>query len=466
MSHLGPDMDSATQRARVIISAPESSPLKSLLRTSLPAVVDLASQTIMWTVESILIGKISAEAFGGVGMALQVIILCITVLITFVVGSSLIITRHLGAGDKREANHILGQAMMLGVVMACLLAVFWYFGATNILKLIKEEGGAEAERAGVIYLKTLAMFAPFIITNFIAVGIVRGAGDTHFSMLINLSVNGLNLIMAPILIFGLFGLPRLEVRGAALAAGICHTLGFCGTLYLLRSHKSVLFLCFHEMARPNFQTFRRLFNAGLPTTIEQLVWALGQLVVSGYVARLGVELLAAHQVFLRIQAILSMLYMGFGMGAMTLMGKNLGAAKRRLAQHTAEISSWVMFGCVMVVVVILGGFSRQIMYIFTRDPEVVHIGAFVMKVFALAQIPKAVDSALIGNLRGAGDLRWLMWTTIASAFLLEIGFNWFVAFVFEWSLVGLWFTQLLDETSRLAINYWRFKGGKWKFLHV
>ena len=473
MSHSSADADSAASTMRVPLKSTESSPLKSLLQTSLPAVVDLASQTIMWTVESILIGKISAAAFGGVGMALQVVILCITVLITFIVGSSLIITRHLGAGEKREANHILSQAMILGVIMAWLLALFWYFGATNIFKLIREEGGAAAEQAGVTYLRTLAVFAPFIITNFIALGIVRGAGDTRYSMMINLGINGLNLILAPILIFGLFGVPRLEVRGAALAAGICHTLGFCGTMYLLRSRKSALFISFREMAQPNFQTFKRLFNAGVPTTVEQLVWAFGQLVVTGYVAQLGVEMLAAHQVFLRIQAILSMLYMGFGMGAMTLMGKHLGAANRRLAQHTAEISSAVMFTCILVIGLLLCIFRREIMIAFTNDAEVVHMGGFVMLLFAVTQIPKAMNNVVVGNLRGAGDLRWLMWMTIASAFLLEIGLNWVIVFGFLEgakrafvSLICIWSVQLLDETLRMGLYYRRFQGGKWKFLRV
>jgi putative MATE family efflux protein len=235
---------------------------------------------------------------------------------------------------------------------------------------------------------------------------------------------------------------------------------------LLRSHKIALFLSFRELTRPNLQTFKRLFKAGLPTTIEQLAWAFGMLVMTSYVAVLGVTLLAAHQVFMRIQAILSMLYMGFGMGAMTLMGKNLGADNRRLAQHTAETSSWVMSACVLVIVIVLVVFSRQVISIFTADPEVIHIGIFVMRVFALAQIPKALDGVLMGNLRGAGDIRWLMWLTIASVVFIEIGFNWLVAFVFKWSLLGLWIVHLIDETLRLVASYLRFKGGKWKFFHV
>ncbi len=443
----------------------EKSPLKSILKTSLPAVIDLSSQTVMWTVEAILIGKISAAAFGGVGMAIQVIVVFLTVLLTFIVGSSLIITRYLGAGNRWEANHILGQTLMLGIVSAFLLGFVWYFGAPGIFTLIREASG-EARQAGITYLRTVALFAPIIITNFMAVGVIRGAGDTLYSMFVNLGINTLNLILAPLLIFGLFGLPRLEVFGAALAVGISHTVGFIATFYLLRSQKLSLFLAFREITTPNWQTIKRLFRAGLPTTIEQLVWAVGQLIVTGYAAVIGITVLAAHQVFLRIQAILSMVYMGFGLGAMSLMGKNLGAAQRRLAQRTAEMTSWVVFIFVLLVVAVIVLLSKRLVMVFTSDPQVVRLGAAVIKVFATAQIPKAVDGVLMGNLRGAGDLKWLMWITIASVLVFEIGLNWVVVFVFNLSLWGLWMVHMADETIRLILNTWRFRGGKWKFIDL
>lgn len=420
----------------------------------------------MWTIEAIFIGQLGAAAFAGVGMAIQIIILFMTVLLTFVVGSSLIITRYLGADNRWEANHILAQALMIGIALAIGLAFFWYFGATQIFKLIQEEQNTGAELAGVTYLKTVAMFAPFIITNFIALGIVRGAGDTKYSMMINLGVNTLNLLLAPALIFGWLGLPRLNVQGAALAVGISHTLGFVATAWLLRSRKSVLFLSFRELTTPNVATFKRLFRTGLPTTIEQLVWAFGQLIITSYAAIIGVTVLAAHQAFMRIQAVLSMFYMGFGMGAMTLMGKNLGADRRRLAELTAKMTGRVVLVFVMSVVTVLYIFSGHIMSIFTNDAKVITLGSFVLRIFALAQIPKAVNGVLMGNLRGAGDLNWLMWLSILSVIVLEIGLNWFVVFVFNLSLLGLWAVQLCDESLRLCLNYWRFRGGKWKFLSI
>jgi len=419
----------------------------------------------MWTIEAIFIGKISAAAFGGVGMAIQVLIVSMAILLTLIVGASLIITRHLGADKFWEANHILGQTMMIAVIMALLLSLLWYFGAPQVLNLIRDESG-EAKLAGVTYLKTVSLFGPFIVINFMAVGLIRGSGETFKSMCVSLLVNGTNIILAPILIFGLFGFERLEVFGAALAVGISHTIGFCTSLYLLRSRKCTLFLSFRELTTPNWRTFKRLISAGLPTTIEQLVWSLGLLVVSTYAALIGITVLAAHQVFLRIQSILSMIYMGFGFAAMTLMGKNLGAERRKLAEKTAETASLVVFIFVFFIIAIVIIFSDSLISAFTNDPQVIRTGAIVVKLFALVQIPKAVDGVLMGNLRGAGDLKWLMWITIVSVLIFEIGFNWGIVFVFNLSIWGLWLMHIADETLRLILNYWRYRGGKWKFIDV
>lgn len=430
---------------------------------SLPAVVDLSSQTIMWTIEAILIGMISAAAFAGHGMALQIIILFFAFLLTFVVGSSIIINRYLGADKTWEANHILAQALVLGLIIAVMTGLTWFFGATLLFKLIRESEPV-AQQAGIQYLKILSGFAPLIITNFIAVGIIRGAGDTKISMLINLLVNGLNLVLAPLLIFGLFGFPRLEVKGAALALGISHSIGFCATLFVLRSRKCRLFLSFREIAKPNLQSFKRLFEIGLPTTIEQLSWAVGQMVITGYAAVLGLSLLAAHQVFMRLQAILSMFFMGFSLGAMTLVGQDVGAREHSRAKKTGKIAGYVALVFVLLIVAAIVIFERQLILIFTDDPEVVEVGLKIVYLYAAIQIPKALNTVLGGNLRGAGDLKWLMFLSIASVIVMEISMAWVSAFAFGLSLWGLWMVMGVDEIIRVILNYWRFVGGKWRLV--
>lgn len=444
----------------------ENSPLKTILKTSLPAVIDLSSQTIMFTIEAIFIGRIGYAALAGQGMAIQLIIAFLTVLITFILGSSLIVVRHLGAKEQWEANHVLGQALMIGIIISFIFGLIWYFGGIYLFKLIKEGNDTAAQQAGISYLRIIALFTPLIIPNFIAVGIIRGAGDTHLSMIVNITINGLNLLLAPLLIFGWFGFPRWEVEGAAIALGIAHSVGFMVTLYLLRSHKSVLFLSFKELTTPNFRTFKRLIKTGIPTTIEQLVWHLGILIASIYAARLGAYVLTVHVVFLRIQGILSMAYTGLSIAAMTLMGKNIGASKHQLAEKTARTFSLVGLFFSLAVAIFMIVFSRAIMNIFTSEINVIKQGARVLFIFALAQIPKAVDNVIIGNLRGAGDLSWIMWMTIIGVIIFEIGLNWVFVFTLNLSLAGLWLVHTLDECSRLIVNYWRFKGGRWKFIDL
>lgn len=440
----------------------KTSPLKHILITSLPAVIDLASQTIMWTVEAIYIGKISGAALAGHAMAIQVLLVFFAVLLTFVVGSSLIINRHLGAKNSREANHIFGQAMMLGIFMAIIFAAIWHSGAIHLFKLIKENGNMAAQEAGITYLRTVSYFAPLLITNFIGVGIIRATGDTRYSMMVNVVVNGLNFVLAPLLIFGWLNFPRLEVQGAAIAAGISHSIGFLLSGYLVRSRKLKLFLSFKELVSPRWESFKRLFKSGLPTTVEQLTWALGQLVVTSYVAGIGVTQLTTQAVFIRIQAVLSMVYMGFGLAAMSTMGQNLGAKNHDLAETMAHTAHRVMAVFVAVMVVGMLLFSEMLIKIFTTEPATVELGKKVMYIFVFAQIPKAMGNVLAGNLRGIGELKWLMWTTILFVLIFEVGINYAAAFIFGWGLIGLWAVQTTDEFIRLGLNYWRFSGGSWR----
>jgi putative MATE family efflux protein len=445
--------------------ASKNTPLKDLLKTSFPAVIDLSSQTITWLVEAIFIGHLSAAALAGVGISLQVVLLTFAILLTFVMGSSIIILRYLGANDSWRANHVLGQALMIGTIMSVFIGLFWYFGATQLMHLIKEEEPI-ARQFAVEWLQTASYFAPIFVVNFIALGIMRMAGDTMLTMRINLIANIVHILLLPLLVFGNFGFPRLEAKGAALSVGIAHTLGIIMTFYYLRSRKSSLFLSLKEYTTPNFATFKRLFKLGLPTTVEQLVWAVGQMVLSVFAARMGIIPLAVHQVFLRIQSVLSMAFQGFGLASMTLVGKNLGAEEDQLARKTGRLAGRVALITSSFVAVILMIFHSPILAAFTSNQEVIRYGSTVIYALAILQIPKAVNIVFAGNLRGGADLNWLMWLSIGSVILFESFGAWVLTFIFKVGLVGLWAIQILDESVRFSLNYVRFRRKKFKKVEL
>lgn len=443
------------------MASPRKSHLKDILKTSLPAVLDLSSQTIAWLIEAIFIGHLSAAALAGVGVALQIIILTFTIILTFVIGASVIIIRYLGADDEWNANHVMAQALMMGTLMSVLIGLLWYFGGTQIFAIIREEEPI-ARAYGVQYMQIISFFSPLIIVNFVALGILRMAGDTLITMKVNVFANVVHLILSPLLIFGLWEFPRLEAKGAAIAVSIAHSLAFFLTLYYLRSRKATLFLSFREYTTFNFQTFKRLFKLGLPTTIEQLVWALGQLILSMFAARMGIIALATHQVFSRIQSVLSMGFQGFGIASMSLVGKNIGASEEHQAVSAGRLAGRVAFVAALITAAVLIIFRKWMLVIFTSNQEVINFGANVLIILAILQIPKAVNIVFSSNLRGGADLAWLMWLAIWSVLMFETIGAYVFSVVLQLSLAGLWIIQILDESWRLALNYWRFRKKKWK----
>jgi len=151
---------------------------------------------------------------------------------------------------------------------------------------------------------------------------------------------------------------------------------------------------------------------------------------------------------------------------MSLVGKNLGADEEWLAMRTGHIAGRVALITAAIVAVCLLIFQKIILDAFTSNSEVIRYGSAVIYSLAILQIPRAVNIVFSGNLRGGADLAWLMWLAIGSVILFEIMGVYTLTHFFHISLAGIWIIQGVDEGTRFALNYFRFKGGKWKGLNM
>ncbi|MEL6822273.1 MAG: MATE family efflux transporter, partial [Calditrichota bacterium] len=294
----------------------------------------------------------------------------------------------------------------------------------------------------------------------------RLAGDTLNTMKITQFANVLHFSLSPLFFFGLGVFPRMEATGAAIAVSIAHSLAFFITFWHLRNRKSILFLSFREFTTPNMKTVKKLFSLGTPTTVEQLVWAMGQLVLSFYAGQISILVLATHTAYVRIQSVLTMAFQGFGLASMALVGKSLGAQEDQKAIAAGGAARNVALGFAIIFAILLIVFKQPLLEIFTTEPEVIVMGMASMLILAVIQIPKAINAVLSGNLRGSGDLQWLMYVSMFSVILFEFVGAYYTSFVLNMSLAGLWIVQGADETLRTALNYWRFKRGEWKIRDI
>jgi len=443
----------------------------SILRTSVPIVVDFGAQALIWTIEPMLVGHLApatmaryypglgatgVDALIAVGHVIQIILFTCTLLLTLVFGATIIVNRHLGAGRRDEANHFLGQTVFTAMFPAAGLALIWYCCSPFIFRTML--GASPAVTAICVdYMRTMAWFAPFMIMNFVAIGIVRGAGDTHLSMITGLLVNGIHLVLAIVLIHGIGFAPALGVRGTALAFGIAHTIGFLFTYSVILRGRSILIFQWHDFRRVNRKTIVSMVKTGIPSTLEQLAWMTGMTAVIGFSNRLGAAAAAAHIVALTFQRLFAIMYLAFSTGALTLVGQRYGAGQFARAGKTVKAFLGMVGTLVLFIAAIIYFRARYFVIIYTTNPDVISLCTTILRIVALVQIPKATSYIFSFSLKGVGENHYPMYLAIAGVFLIELilGFN--LAFTFGLGLAGLWIATGIDETAKTALAMRRFR---------
>jgi len=444
--------------------------LKSVLKTSVPIVVDLGAQIVMWTIETTLVGHIAVDsmkrfypglnasgvdALTAVGNVVQIILYTCTILLIFVFGATIIVNKLLGEKKIKEANHFLGQALSTALIPSFLIAIIWYFGTPFIFSTIL--GATEAVTAiGIDYFRLISFFAPLIVMNFVAIGIVRGAGDTHLSMITGLLVNGIHLVLAVMLIFGHYFFPELGVRGAALAAGIGHTVGCILTYSVILRGQSVLTFTWSDFTSFNGKSISKIIKTGIPITLEQLAWMTGMTIVIGFSNRLGTVAAAAQIVIITYQRLFSILYQAFGIGTLTLVGQLYGADKHESARDTSRTFFWFAASVVLIISAVIFFRSRDLAMIFTRDEKVINLCSSVFKIAAVVQLPKVLSFVYSFSLRGVGENKYPMYLAFIGVLFFEVILGYTLAFVFSLSLMGLWLAAFADETFKVFMAKRRF----------
>ena len=186
---------------------------------------------------------------------------------------------------------------------------------------------------------------------------------------------------------------------------------------MLRSRKYRCFIVY-GIRHTNFETFKRLYKLGLPQPLNNWSGRSVNWCAQLYAGLLGIVVLAAHQVFVRVQSVLTMAFQGFGLASMSLVGR-IGAGDDDAAIKAGWQTGWVALATAMLIGAGLMLTEQWWFSIFTKK-AVVTFGTSAVIVLAIIQMPKAMNMVFTGNLRGGGDLNWLMWLAISSVTILKL----------------------------------------------
>ncbi|MDQ5852641.1 MAG: MATE family efflux transporter, partial [Chloroflexota bacterium] len=242
-----------------------------VLKLALPAVGEQFLNLLVGLVDTFLVGHLaastaaslgygSAQALAAVGLAGYVIWAATTLFMAVAVGATALVARATGARNTDEANSALRQALMLGGVMGFVALLLISLFAGQVMRLL----GAPADvyPLGVAFLRFTALSMPLAGLLFVGNAALRGAGDTRTPLLVMFVVNGLNTLIAALLVNGHLGLPALGVLGSAWGAAVGRGAGGLLVLAVLIRGRGSLKL--DRLPWPNWPMLRRLIRVGLP----------------------------------------------------------------------------------------------------------------------------------------------------------------------------------------------------------
>lgn len=435
---------------------------RKIMALAFPAILEMLSGTLVWATDTAMVGRLSAEALSAVGLGGQIVFNVVYVFGALGVGALAMVSRSIGAGDKKRADYITSQAFIMAVCLGIILALIYFFCAERIYGMLSDD--PEVVALGTKYVKILALGVVFMVPSYVVNSALRGAGNTVVPMLSAATGNILNVVGDYVLIFGHFGFPRMEVEGAALASAISQIVAALIALIYAGSGRANIEIDFKALI-PDFGMMRELTRISLPASMEELSYTTSRLLCSAWINRLGTVAFAAHQVAVTGESISFMPGYGFSVAASAMVGQNLGANDEK----TAEKSAWeaarlaaILMGMMAILFLLV---PEKITGLFTNIPEVRDLAARCLRIGALEQVSIAYSMTFSGALRGAGDTKGTFRITSMTWWFLRVPLIFLVAW-FKAGLEFVWVTTVIQYFVEALLMVRRFKKSEWKKIKM
>lgn len=436
----------------------------TIFRLAMPAILENILNTAVWMFDTAMIGRLSAEALSAVGFGSQLAFTLVNIVSAMGIGASAIVARYIGANEPEKADKVISQSFMISLIISVfLLGANLFLARPFFISTIEDP---QVIKLGIQYVKIVSFGIVFLIPTMVLNAALRGAGNTKLPMFSALVANLLNVVGDYVLIFGYYGFPRMEVKGAAIATTLSQMVGFIITFVYLIAGQDIVRLNLKDSIKIDMDVIKQLYKLSLPSCLEEFSHSGSRLLSSIWITRLGTAAFAAHQVAVSAESMSFMPGYGFAVAASTLAGQNLGARQPEEAERSAiaslKLALILMSGVGLVFLI----FSHQLMSLFTSIDEVKNLAAACIRVAAFEQPTLAVSMILGGALRGAGDTPGTFKVGLIGTWLVRLPLIFAVVFMLKKTVIYVWIATVIQFVVEAGLMYLRFRKGHWKKIAI
>ncbi|MDR4507759.1 MAG: MATE family efflux transporter [Candidatus Brocadiaceae bacterium] len=437
---------------------------RNIVRLCVPVAIENILHLGVFLSDTVMVGRLGTNAIAAAGLAGTLFFIISMIFSSFSFGASSIVARYIGAREIHHAQLIASQAILMSILLGILVTPPLFFFAEEIQLLMRATPVVAEQGKG--YLQAISVSLLFRLTILTSSGILRGAGDTRTPMKITFIINGINILLNWLLIFGIGPFPKLGVLGVGCATAIAYTVGAGLFFSNLFAGKGILHVRIQDVMRIHGALIMRIARISLPATIDATLTQLSFLFFTLIVAMLGTVSLAAHQIAIRIESMSFMLGIALAVSSATLVGQSLGAKNADLALISMKRTSYFALSLMGTFAIIFLVLPEQMAGMFKPEPEVLLLAALCIMISAIEQPALAIYMVYSGGLRGAGDTLSPMIITIAGTLCLHAPMAYIFGITLDWGLAGVWLGGAIDWIFRAAAIYILYRRGRWKRIEV
>ena len=381
---------------------------KLIINMSWPAMLSMLIQAFYNIVDSWFLSMIGEEALTAVTYIFPVQMLMIAVGVGTGVGINSLISRRLGARMQEEADKAASHGYRLSFLSWAIFALFGLFFAKPFMNIFTDntyilEGGAS-------YLRIICICSLFVFVQMTTEKILQAEGNMIFPMLCSLSGAITNIVLDPVLIFGIGPFPEMGITGAAVATVIGQFVSLCLGQYLLFSRKHQVTV--HLKFKMEMHIFKEIYAVGAPSIVMQALASILQLGLNGILAGLSETAVAVNGVYGRVQSFIFMPVFGLNQGTMPVMGYNYGAKNKKRLLSAYKTAFMIAF-CIMTIGLILFQiFPETFLSIFNASENMYAIGVPAFRIISLCFLPASFGIITSSMFQATGHGVMSLWMSL------------------------------------------------------
>jgi len=432
---------------------------RAIFLLAVPMVLEMVMESVFAVVDIFWVARLGPDAVATVGLTESLMAVVYTLAIGLAIGATATVARRIGEKNPDAAARAAMQAIGLGVIVSATLGVIGGTLAPRLLGLMGASPDVIAQ--GTTFARVMLGGSASVFLLFVINAVFRGAGDAAVAMRVLWLANGINIVLGPLLIFGIGPFPKLGVTGAAIATTIGRGTGVLVALNRLAHDSGHLIVRRHHL-RLDARAMLRLARLSSSGTFQVLVGTSAWIGLIRILSGFGSVAVAGYTIAIRIVIFALLPAFGLSNAAATMVGQNLGAKNPERAERavwTAARHNLVFLGVLGLVFVVLAG---PIVAAFTTDPAVRAVGSLGLRTIAAGFPFYAFGMVLTQAFNGAGDTWTPTGINLAVFWLTEIPLAWVLSTRTSLGSTGVFVAITISYSVLAVVSALLFQRGRWK----